>query len=320
VDTSLDRRRLLGGLLAATVTAGSPALAAPRRGFFERIGRPIGLQLYTLGDEVGKDLDGVFARLAAMGYGDFELPGLYGRPPAELKAAADRAGLRFSSLHLPMMGARDSATVSLVSPPQQIADTLGALGIAQVVAPILPFPANFRPKAGEDYKAAIARTLAEAGPNHWHRTADQLNQTAAALRPLGITFGYHNHNVEFAPVGKTTGWDILASRTDPALVFFEVDVGWVSAAGRDPAAFLRRLRGRVRWMHVKDVRPTTRTNFALAMDPTEVGSGRLDWKRILPAARAAGVEHFYVEQEPPFAIPRIEAAERSIGFLKTLVA
>ena len=121
-------------------------------------------------------------------------------------------------------------------------------------------------------------------------------------------------------MGDTTGWDILASRTDPALVFFEVDTGWVSAAGLDPAPFLRRHRGRVRWLHVKDVRPTTQANFALAMDPTEVGSGRIDWKRVLPAAAAAGVRHFYVEQEPPFTIPRIDAAAKSYGFLRALVA
>jgi len=133
--------------------------------------------------------------------------------------------------------------------------------------------------------------------------------------------GYHNHNLEFAPLaGGGTGWDVLIRETDPSLVKFEVDIGWVAAAGRDPVAFLDRHHGRLRWLHIKDLRPSTSANFALRMDPVKTGAGRQDWARILPAAHRAGIEHFYVEQEPPFAIPRMEAAERSYRFLKDLRA
>ena len=71
-------------------------------------------------------------------------------------------------------------------------------------------------------------------------------------------------------------------------------------------------------MHVKDVKASTVTNYALKMDPTEVGSGKQDWVRILPAARKAGVEHFYVEQEPPFTMSRMDAAAKSYAFLAGL--
>jgi sugar phosphate isomerase/epimerase len=98
-------------------------------------------------------------------------------------------------------------------------------------------------------------------------------------------------------------------------VFFELDLGWVSTAGLDPAAEIRRLGRRVRWLHVKDVKPTTKRNFALQMDPAVVGEGRIDWPGVLRAARLAGVRHFYIEQEPPFAIPRIEAVRQGYGFL-----
>ena len=168
--------------------------------------------------------------------------------------------------------------------------------------------------------AALARMFADAGADGWKRTATLLNEKAAALLPHGIQVGYHNHNIEFAPVGGTTGWDILIKETDPALVKFEVDVGWVAAAGLDPAAFLQRNRGRVRWLHAKDLKASTKPNFALTMDPVEAGSGKQDWARILSAAQRAGVEHFYVEQEPPFAIPRIEAARRSWTYLSQLRA
>lgn len=318
----LGRRTFLASLSAgaAGMIIGGTAMAAGKRGFFDRIGKPIGIQTYTLGDEAGKDIDATFARIGQIGFRDIELPGLYGKKPAEVKAAADKAGLRLSSIHLPLQGMPGASGLSLMSDAQRIADDLGALGIFQGVAPIAPFPANFRPEKGEDMKAAIGRSFAAAGKAHWQRTAATLNERAAALRPFGIIVGYHNHNIEFAPVDGTTGWNVLVAETDPRLVHFEVDIGWVAAGGLDPVAFLRKHVGRCRWMHVKDVKASTQTNYVLSMDPTEVGSGKLDWARILPAARAAGVEHFYLEQEPPFTMPRIDAAAKGYQFLSRLRA
>lgn len=319
---AIDRRSLLAGIAvtgAFSMIARS-ALAAPRGAFFQRIGLPIGLQVYTLGEEAGRDLDATFAQVAAIGYREIELPGLYGKKPAEVRAAAGKAGLAISSLHIPPVLRGMGGGLTLGSAPAEIAEALGALGARRGVLPIAPFPENFRPRPGETMQATIGRTFGEAGADHWRRAAAMLNDKAAALKPLGIALGYHNHNIEFAPVGGTTGWDILVKETDPALVHFEVDVGWIATAGLDPAAFLRQHKGRVAQLHVKDVAAGNTPNFALAMKPAEVGSGTLDWAGILPAAHDAGVRHFYVEQEPPFAIPRIEAARKSYGFLAGLRA
>jgi sugar phosphate isomerase/epimerase len=302
-----------------TIAAVSAESAA--RPFFARIGKPIGFQFYTLGEEGAKDMAAMFARLAAIGYRDLELPNLLGRSPAEVRQEADRAGLSISSIHLPAMQMGAQGPVSLLSEPQRIAEVLGVLGATAAVAPIAPFPEGFRPVPGENMGAMIARALHDGGVDGWKRTAAMLNEKAAALKPLGIALGYHNHNLEFAPLdGGVTGWDVLARETDPGLVKFEVDIGWVAAAGLEPVAFLERNHGRMRWLHIKDLKPSTTDNFTLHMDPVETGAGEQAWARILPAAHRAGVEHFYVEQEPPFAIPRIEAAERSYAFLKHLRA
>ena len=311
----LNRRALLSGLAASAALATMPEALAATRGFFNRVGKPIGLQLYTLGDDVGKDLDRTLASVAAIGFRDLELPQLFGKTPAELKAAADRAAVNFSAIHLADMPNMPTEALSLKSPVQRIVDDLGALGVHDAVLPIMSIPATFKMGPGDTFQTAIARALAEAGPDHWKHTAERLNERAAALKPFGIRMGYHNHNVEFAPIGGTTGWDILVAETDPKLVWFEVDVGWIAAAGLDPAAFLNRHKGRVRWLHVKDLQASTQTNFALRMDPTEVGSGKQDWPRILAAAQAAGVEHYYLEQEAPFAMPRIDAAAKGFAFL-----
>ena len=203
---------------------------------------------------------------------------------------------------------------------QATVDALGQLDVTGAVMPLAYLPDGFAPQPGEGFPAALTRGLQQGGVDGWKRTADALNRKAAALTPHGISVGYHNHNVEFAKVGATTGWDILVDETDRDRVMFEVDLGWVAAAGLDPASFLLRHKGRVRWVHVKDLKRGSPRNYALGIQPTEVGSGRQDWPRILRAAEAAGVRHYYVEQEPPYAIPRIEAAARSHAYLAKVVA
>ncbi len=319
---AMTRRSLLGALGAtgAALMFETQLDAAGGKPFFQRIGLPIGLQLYTLGEEPAKDLDGTLAKVAAIGYRDLELPQLYGKSPADLREAAARAGVNFSAIHLAATPNTPKTALSMLSEPQRIVDDLGALGVRDAVMPIMLFPDNFRPVAGEPFQATLARAIVAAGPDLWKRTAALLNEKAQALKPHGIRIGYHNHNVEFASVGQSNGWDILAAETDKALVQFEIDVGWISAAGHDPVAFLVRHAGRVRWLHMKEVKATTKTNFALSMDPGEVGTGKQDWARILPAAKKAGCEHFYVEQEPPFAIPRMESAAKSYAYLAALKA
>lgn len=320
--SAFNRRSLLSGIAAAGAVAMSQPLeaAVSRKGFFARIRKPIGIQVYTLGDEAGKDLAGTFHKLAAIGYRDLELPQLFGKSPAEVRAAADAAGVRISAIHLAAMPNIPASALSMNSPAQRIADDLGTLGASAAVLPLTLLPSNFRPKPGMGMLEVLTTGIAEGGADPWLRSAALLNEKAAALKPHGIAVGYHNHNIEFAPVGATTGWGILMKEFDPALVKLEIDIGWVVAGGHDPVAFLRRHNGRVRWLHVKDVKPSTQTNFALKMDPTEVGSGKLDWARILPAAHAAGVEHFYLEQEPPFTMARIDAAAKGHAFLSALKA
>jgi len=317
---SIDRRTALAGLFTTGAFAMAGGALAAGKPFFERVTLPIGLQVYTLGADAGRDLDATFTQVAAIGYREVELPNLYGRKPAEIRAAADKAGLAISSLHLAVTTRGAPTGLSLMSPSAEIAESLRTLGAKQGVLPIAPFPDDFRPQPGDNVQAAIGRAFAQAGPDLWRRTAALLNEKGAMLKSAGIGLGYHNHNIEFAPFPQPSpkaanGWDVLVEETDPALVHFEIDTGWIATAGFDPADFLRRHRGRVTQLHVKDVAPGNTVNFGLSMKPAEIGSGTLDWARILPAAHDAGVRHFYVEQEPPFTIPRIEAARKSYGFL-----
>ena len=292
------------------------AASAP---FFKRTGLPIGLQLYTLGEALKADLDGLLGQVAAIGYRTVEMAGYLGRTPQELRAAFDRAGVACTSSHV--QARANSTDPSLADLDRLVADA-HIIGIRHIVLPMFAIPERVTAsiKPGEDRRAMLNRLGAEIGVDDWKATADLLNAKGAALKKAGLTLGYHNHNVEFAPKGDTTGMEILLKNTDQALVQFEMDAGWVVAAGVDPFALLKAYPRRFRQMHVKDVKATTKPNFAFQQDPTEVGSGIIDWKRLLAASYAAGVRDFFVEQEPPFAKPRLESVKISLDYLNALVA
>jgi sugar phosphate isomerase/epimerase len=292
------------GLGAAAAGLAASAGAAAKGPFFKRTGLPVGIQLYTLGGDLRADLDGQLGQLAKIGYRAVEMAGYLGRTPKELRGAFDKAGLTCPSSHV--QGRSRGPEPSLADLDRLIADA-HVIGIRHVVLP--------------SYVAPEGATDADrATPAYWQATVDLLNKTAGTLKAAGLTMGYHNHNAEFAPVGATTPMEILLKGTDPGLVQFEMDVGWVVAAGHDPFALLKAHPGRFKQMHVKDVKATTKANFAFKQDPTEIGSGIIDWKGLLPAAYAHGVREFYVEQEAPFERPRIEAAKISFDYLNALVA
>ena len=104
-----------------------------------------------------------------------------------MKAAADRAGLTISCLHLAVTTRQLGGAGSLMldSAPQRIADDLGALGVRAAVMPIAPFPADMKPRPGEGMMAMIPRAFAEAGVDHWKRTAAVLNERARSAQAAG---------------------------------------------------------------------------------------------------------------------------------------
>ena len=314
---AIDRRSLLLGAAGTAAVLALPACAlrTPDGRFFERHSLPVGIQLYALGDDPQKDLEGTLAKVAAIGFRDIEMPGLLGRDAASVHRAADAAGVSVSSIHVGVKG-----ELSMASDSQRLLDIAGTLGASHIVVPMFPLPVGLKPQPGEDIAALLVRGVREQGADMWKELAALLNTKGSALKAGGVALGYHNHSIEFMPVDKRTGWEIIAEETDPALVHFEADIGWIASAGLDPVAFLNRYSGRVRQLHVKDVKRGFVPSTQMKTDPTEVGSGSVDWARVLPAAYAAGARHFYYEQEPPFAIPRIEAAAKSYAFLAQLRA
>ncbi len=318
---SLTRRALLGGVAAAGCAAVVSALAGESRvrPFFRGHGLPLGLQLYTLGEAPYRDLEGTLEAVASIGYRTVETVGLMNRTAAALRGALERSGLSCPSVHVPI--APGGPWPNLSGDVGALAADMHRIGAEYVVVPILPVPPGSPgPRPGEgsaEFLGGLARRMTR---DDWLRTAQLLDRKGAALKRAGLKLAYHNHNIEFVRLGSKTGFDLLIENTDPGSVCFEMDVGWVAAAGVDPIPLLRAHRDRFRLMHVKDLQATTPPNYALRMNPADVGSGSLNWQRILPIAYEVGVRQYFVEQEPPFRVPRLVAARADYEFLIRLLA
>jgi sugar phosphate isomerase/epimerase len=321
--SALSRRRVLQAFAATGVTTSLAGCQSPMNSsgsFFQSRKVDIGIQLYTLADMLRTDPDGTVASVARIGYKTVEIPSYLGKTPQELRAVFDKNGLKCTAAHIGMNAGTDAAP-GLRGDLKKLAADMHVLGATHVYAPSMAIPMDIDLKAAANEGYAFISRVADAmGTDRWKRMGAELTDIGRKLKASGVGFGYHNHNYEFVKVGDRTGFDILVAESDPAFVSFELDVGWAAAAGQDPVALFQKHTGRYHGIHMKDIKASTAPNTALKMDPTEVGSGRLDWKAILPAAYKAGVRQFFLEQEPPFEKGRMEAAEIGYKFLSTLNA
>ena len=305
--------------LATLPLAVHSAMASQSKPFFEARRLPVGLQLYTLDPDLNQDFDGTLAAVSRIGYRSVELAGFHGRSARQLRQSFDTNRLVCRSAHVP--GVAMGPGYSLDGDLNALAAAAHVIGITDIVMPIFLFPAGFKPAAGMDMLGILRAAGKALQTADYQRMAAFLNAKAHLLREHGLRLSYHNHNFEFAPLaGGDTGLAVLLRETDASLVSFEMDVGWVAAAGLDPIPLLLQHPGRFTKMHVKDIRPSTTANFELSQDPAEVGSGKIDWRHILPVAYAAGVRQYFVEQEPPYPGTRLESVTKSYRYLAGLSA
>lgn len=310
------RRSLLasGIALGAGVIAG-PAIGAGKRRFFGAGGEQLGLQIYTLGTDLLKDLDTAFSAVAAIGYRTVELL-MLDQPATEVRDALKRAGLTARSTQTSF---ETDKGPNLTTGFDQLVATAHTIGLEWVVPSLFDVPKRLGPpRTGEDLGAWFIRLAAEMTADDWKRYGETLNRTGARLKPHGLRIAHHNHNLDFHPVGDTNGYELIVANTDPDLVAFELDVGWVAAAGHDPIAILKRHAGRFRMMHMKDIKPETVPNYAFKQVPAVPGQGVLDWPKLLPAAKTAGVTGWFVEEEAPFPTTRLDAVRANYAYLSQL--
>jgi sugar phosphate isomerase/epimerase len=287
----LNRREFVRN--AAIGLAGATIL--PRLLLANPYGLPVGLQLYTLRDQLEKDVPGTIKQLAAIGYKEVEVYSLYGKTPAEFTKILSDNGLTAPSGHYLLPDVKTNW--------EKKVEDAKTLGLKYMVHAIL----DPKDRASlDDYK----------------RLAELFNKAAEVSQKAGIQFCYHNHNFEFQKFGDTTAFDYLLKALDPKLVKFEMDCFWVTHAGQDPVAYFKKHPGRFPLLHIKDMKdkpaPTQELDAKMGLF-APVGKGSIDWKRIFASAKEGGLKHYFVEQdyceEPP-----LEAVKISYEYMHQLQA
>jgi hydroxypyruvate isomerase len=284
-----DRRNFLltSGLALGTLALSRGALTLPRTARSAAPGdlnpTAIGVQLYSVRQAMQNDFDGTLERVARIGYREVEFAGLFGHPAAHVRRVMDGVGLTPPSMHVAFEKMQDGWDGVLEDARQ--------LGCRYVVVPSIPDALR---KSVDDYR----------------RVADQFTRAAELTAKAGMGFAYHNHDVDFLPLEGRLPFDVLLEATDPALVGFELDLYWIVRAGQDPLRYFNRWPGRCKLVHVKDTLGGPKHRM------TEVGGGIIDWPTLLASARAAGVEHFIVEDDD--AQQPLASIAASFSYLKKL--
>ncbi|HTW32624.1 MAG TPA: sugar phosphate isomerase/epimerase [Candidatus Sulfotelmatobacter sp.] len=269
---AMNRRRFLE--TAATVTAAT--LLTSRLGWAagdHRINK-LGVQLYTVRDQMKADFDGTLAKVAKIGYKEVEFAGYFDRKPEQVRAVLEKNGLTAVGTHV-QYDELDEKFPSVI-------DTAKKIGIEYIVCPWIP-----------------------ENQRNWHQAAEKFNRCGEQANKAGLQFAYHNHWFEFLPVDGKLPYDELLRECDASLVKMEMDLCWITAAGGDPVKYFNLYPGRFPLVHVKDLKkipPVTQgggQNFGDTVDLTAVGSGIIDWKRIFAYSDKAGIKHYIVEHDRP---------------------
>jgi sugar phosphate isomerase/epimerase len=275
----MRRRTFLESSIAAAALAARPAWmwAAETTHEIKRVG----LQLYTVRTEMPKDFEGTIAKVAQTGYKEVEFAGYYNHSPQDVKAILSKDGLTSPSTHIPLDIVENKW--------QETLEAAHTIGHEYIVCPWI------------DEKLRNA--------DGWKHVVEVFNKAGEASQKAGIQFCYHNHSFEFAPVeglGGKLAYDYLLEQTDPNFVKMEMDLCWISVAGKNPVGYFEKYPSRFPMVHVKDYvnDPNATSSYAGATGSVvfkgrlaDVGQGQIDWKRILSHSDTAGIKHYFVEND-----------------------
>jgi len=256
----------------------------------------IGLQLYSLRNELKTDTPGTIKALVDAGYKQGEM---YGFPNCDdmIKAANDH-GLGLHSTHFDWEAAVNPSDEGF-SDFRKIVEKANQIKLTHLVVPYLHDKDR---NSLDDYK----------------RVAGNLNKAAVIAKNAGIQLAYHNHSFEYKPMGGSTGFDIFTKEFAPEMKF-ELDVFWVKAAGVDPVTLIKKLSGRVSQLHLKDLKKGLELPIYDGMPKEafkELGNGMIPMEPIIEAGKAAGVVHCHIEQD--HSPNPLKSVTESVAYLKTL--
>jgi len=293
----MDRRIFLRNSALA-----SSAMLMPISGFSNIWGNQklekIGVQIYTVRNELGKDFTGTIKQVADIGYSYLELFNykegkIYDMPIKEVNSILSSNNIKANSLHV-LTGSRSpDQNATMVNNWEKVVADAAEMGLEYLVCAYL---VDSERETLDDYK----------------KLADLFNKSAEVCKQYGIQFAYHNHAFEFTLLDNKVPYDVLLENTDKELVKMELDLYWIIKAGQDPVKYFKDHPGRFPLWHVKDMSKDKEQYF------TEVGQGRIDWKSIFQQSELSGMKRFYVEQDTCRDNTPLESLSISYQYLQEL--
>lgn len=275
----------------AFMISACPAQSKSKSSSFVKAKKDIYLQLYSLREDVEKDLNGTVKKVGEMGFKGIEAAGyndgkLYGMEPVAFADFLKRnGGMTLLSSHTAKPLADDISKTNWDEVWQWWDKTIAthkAAGAKYIVAPWMPTP----------------KTLADL-----KKYCDYYNQIGERCKKAGIQFGYHNHSFEFAEIDGKLMYDYMLDNTDPSKVIFEMDCYWVMRGGKSPVEYFHKYPGRFPLLHIKDEK--------------ELGeSGMVGFDAIFKYAKIAGLKYIILEQER-YSYSPVESTKRSLDYLLT---
>ncbi|MEP6583908.1 MAG: sugar phosphate isomerase/epimerase [Ginsengibacter sp.] len=251
-----------------------------------------GLQLYTLRDIISSNPRGILKQVADMGYKQIEgyegEQGIYwGMSNTEFKKYLDDIGLTMISTHC-----------DITKDFEKKAAEAAAIGMKYLIC------------AGYGDEGAMDR-------EEWKKAADVFNEKGIICKKAGLRFAYHNHDGSFKEHATGfTGQQVLMDNTDPSTIDFEMDIYWVVTGGQDPIQWFEKYPNRFKLSHIKD-----REKGAPLSDreaSVDVGTGGIDFKKILAVGKEKGLEYYIVEQEKYLNTTPLKAAKTDADYLKKI--
>lgn len=278
--------KITGGLALAGIASNSGLISCSSA---DAKLKNFGIQLWSVRDDLAKDPKGVLTQLASYGYKQIESfegeKGIFwGMTNKEFKAEMDKHGMQIIASHC-------NITEDFETKAAQAAE----IGMKYLICPWKGPQENL---------------------DAFKKFAEEFNQKGEICKKNGIRFAYHNHDYSFVNMNGEMGQDVMMKNTDPSLVDFELDMYWVVAAGQDIETWLNKYPKRFRLCHVKD-----RTKGAAATEKDAsivVGTGSIDYPKILQTAKKQGMEYYIIEQEKWDGTTPMGAAQANANYMKTL--
>lgn len=244
----------------------------------------IGLQLYTVRDELEKDFIGTLEKIAGMGYEGVEFAGYGGLSPEQLKSELDRLQLQALGSHVSLE--------SILEDTQKQIDIVKELGCNYLVVPWV----------GDEWRYS---------DENWNKLFDKLGELGQQCKAAGISLCYHNHTFELEEcMGGKPVLDAMADSIAEEALLLEIDACWIHDAGLNPVEYIRKYQGRVPLVHFKDLKKQDGHPLTV-----ELGTGSMDLLGVAKAAKDAGTKWLVVEQDE-CQNPSLISVQRNFNWVK----